>query len=92
MALLGAVSPKRLDELAADEAFLQRLDDLAADLDAYLTRPRWYQEQPAGSRCRQASRTSRWSSASPRCCRTIPVVSGILAGDHLKSASDLGCR
>lgn len=45
VALLGSVSPKRLDELAADHSFLDRLDELAADLDNYLTRPLWYQQQ-----------------------------------------------
>ena len=39
VALLGQVAPKRLDELAKDESFLRRLDELAADLDNYLTRP-----------------------------------------------------
>ena len=29
MALLGQVRPTRLDELAADDSFLRRLDDLA---------------------------------------------------------------
>src|SRR5262245_38427699 len=45
VALLGQVSPKRLDELAVDDSFLRRLDELAADLDNYLTRPLWYQQQ-----------------------------------------------
>jgi starch phosphorylase len=44
VALLGAVSPARLDELALDEAFLGRLDGLAADLNDYLSRPLWYQQ------------------------------------------------
>ena len=39
VALLGVVTPKRLDELAEDGPFLDRLDQLAADLDDYLTRP-----------------------------------------------------
>ncbi|MDT5024473.1 MAG: glycogen phosphorylase, partial [Micromonosporaceae bacterium] len=47
VALLGAVSPKRLDELAVDESFLARLDHLAGELDNYLTRPMWYQERVA---------------------------------------------
>ena len=45
VALLGAVSPQRLDELAADDEFLRRVDARAADLDDYLSRPRWYQQQ-----------------------------------------------
>ena len=45
VALLGAVNPSRLDELALDEEFLGRLDWLAADLNDYLSRPLWYQQQ-----------------------------------------------
>src|ERR1700754_2019532 len=45
VALLGQVAPKRLDELAEDGSFLRRLDELAADLDNYLTRPLWYHQQ-----------------------------------------------
>src|SRR5262249_19068988 len=45
VAWLGQVAPKRLDELAVDESFLRRLDGLAGDLDNYLTRPLWYQQQ-----------------------------------------------
>ena len=42
--MLGQVSPARVEELAHDDSFVQRLDGLAADLDNYLTRPLWYQE------------------------------------------------
>ena len=45
VAMLGPVSPRRLDELAHDESFVRRLDGLAADLDNYLSRPLWYQQQ-----------------------------------------------
>ena len=44
VALLGQVGPARLEQLAGDELFVQRLDALAADLDDYLTRPLWYQQ------------------------------------------------
>ena len=89
MALLGAVSPQRLDELAGDAGFLQRLDALAADLDDYLTRPQWYQEQPADAMPRGIAYFSMEFGVS----EVLPNYSGglgILAGDHLKSASDLG--
>lgn len=41
----GAVKPARLDELAIDETFLRRLDELTAELNDYLNRPLWYQQQ-----------------------------------------------
>ncbi|MGB3485867.1 MAG: glycosyltransferase family 1 protein [Mycobacterium sp.] len=90
VALLGHVAPARLDELATDEAFLGRLDALSADLRNYLSRPLWYQEQtehsamPAGI---------AYFSMEFGVAEVLPNYSGglgILAGDHLKSASDLG--
>ncbi|MEO6793384.1 MAG: alpha-glucan family phosphorylase [Mycobacterium sp.] len=91
VALLGAVSPARLDELAADEAFTARLDGLSADLNDYLTRPRWYQhEQDCGAELPVAI---AYFSMEFGVAEALPNYSGglgILAGDHLKSASDLG--
>ncbi len=89
VALLGVVDPKRLDELAKDQAFLGSLDALAADLDDYLARPMWYQEQdPAVMPTGIAYFSMEFGVAE-----VLPNYSGglgILAGDHLKSASDLG--
>ncbi|MFJ5558831.1 glycosyltransferase family 1 protein [Streptomyces sp. NPDC093250] len=86
--LLGSVATERLTELAGDRAFLDRLDAVADDLHAYMTGDRWYQAQ-----------TDRMPAAiayfSPEFGITaaLPQYSGglgILAGDHLKAASDLG--
>jgi glycogen phosphorylase len=87
--LLGAVDPARLDELAGDQAFLDRLGAAKADLDAYLGADRWY-HQKAG-----AEAPTRIAYFSPEFGITavLPQYSGglgILAGDHLKAASDLG--
>lgn len=86
--LLGRVAPARLTELAGDRDFLDRLGTVADDLHAYMTGDRWYQAQ-----------TDRLPAAvayfSPEFGITaaLPQYSGglgILAGDHLKAASDLG--
>ncbi|MFE9776039.1 glycosyltransferase family 1 protein [Streptomyces sp. NPDC005931] len=86
--LLGSVTPGRLEELAGDRDFLDRLDTVAGDLREYMTGDRWYQAQ-----------TDRLPAAvayfSPEFGITaaLPQYSGglgILAGDHLKAASDLG--
>jgi starch phosphorylase len=86
--LLGEVAPARLEELATDVAFLQRLDDATADLETYLTTDRWYQsigeDAPAGI---------AYFSMEYGLTAVLPQYSGglgILAGDHLKTASDLG--
>ncbi len=91
VALLGQVSPKRLDELAVDDSFLGRLDGLAADLDDYLTRPLWYQQQIAAGA--ELPNGIAYFSMEFGVAEVLPNYSGglgILAGDHLKSASDLG--
>src|ERR1700744_3317823 len=41
--MLGSLRPEKLAALAADQDFLDRLHAAAADLDAYLTGPRWFQ-------------------------------------------------
>lgn len=92
VALLGSVTPRRLDELARDESFLHRLDALAADLDNYLTRPLWYQQERESSEAALPAGIAYFSMEFG-VAGVLPNYSGglgILAGDHLKSASDLG--
>ncbi|MCG6498584.1 alpha-glucan family phosphorylase [Kitasatospora sp. A2-31] len=90
--LLGEVPAARLAALAADRRFLRRLGDLADDLREYLAGPRWYQtaERAAG-----AAQPAAVAYFSPEygIAAALPQYSGglgILAGDHLKAASDLG--
>ncbi len=89
--ILGEVPAGRLDALAADEGFLARLDAAAADLDEYLARPRWYQKQAeAGA---DLPGGIAYFSMEFGVTEVLPNYSGglgILAGDHLKAASDLG--
>ena len=87
VALLGAVDPARLAELAADRRFLRRLADASDDLREYMTAPRWYQTLP------DAARAIAYFSPEYGIAAALPQYSGglgILAGDHLKAASDLG--
>ena len=76
---LGAVSTARLDELAADQGFLQMLGVADADLEHYLTGDRWFQRKSAESAtadgAARRSPTSHRSTASPRCCRSTPAGS-----------------
>lgn len=91
VALLGAVSPARLDELAVDETFGNRLDELAAELNDYLSRPLWYQHQQDSGTVLPTG--IAYFSMEFGVAEALPNYSGglgILAGDHLKSASDLG--
>ena len=89
--MLGEVAAGRLDELAVDGGFLERLDAAAADLDEYLTRPQWFQRQAeAGA---ELPAGIAYFSMEFGVTEVLPNYSGglgILAGDHLKAASDLG--
>ena len=91
-AMLSSMRPGRLADLAGDEDFLRRMDTVLADLREYTTEPRWYQSGDAGA---TDSLPSAIAYFSPEYGITavLPQYSGglgILAGDHLKSASDLG--
>ncbi|MCA1982304.1 alpha-glucan family phosphorylase [Nocardioides nematodiphilus] len=86
--LLGQVSRERLGVLAGDEAFLARLGDARRGLERYLTEDRWYQREMA-----QGPRSIAYFSPEYGVAAALPQYSGglgILAGDHLKAASDLG--
>jgi glycogen phosphorylase len=92
VALLAEVSPARLEELAADPGFTERVDHLSAQLDEYLTKPRWYQQlQSQGDIVLPEG--IGYFSMEFGVAEVLPIYSGglgILAGDHLKAASDLG--
>ena len=86
--LLSEVSADRLGELAADEGFVAWVHEQRAELEAYLTEPRWYSE--FGS---DAPSGIAYFSPEYGVTAALPQYSGglgILAGDHLKTASDLG--
>jgi starch phosphorylase len=86
--LLGSVGPGRIQELAGDGAFLERLATEHADLQRYLSEPRWYQGLE-----NDPPKAIAYFSAEYGITAVLPQYSGglgILAGDHLKSASDLG--
>jgi starch phosphorylase len=86
--MLGALGQERLDALAADDAFVERVREEAERLDAYLTGDRWYQRVTGDKPAHIAYFSPEFGVDG-----SLPQYSGglgILAGDHLKSASDLG--
>ncbi|MFB7326502.1 glycosyltransferase family 1 protein [Streptomyces sp. NPDC056190] len=86
--LLGSVRPARLTELAGDRRFLRRLTAAADDLHDYVTGDRWYQDRSEGLPAAVAYFSPEFGITA-----ALPQYSGglgILAGDHLKAASDLG--
>ena len=93
--MLGEVSAERLAVLARDRRFLRRLADVYDDLTDYLQQPRWYQHRQAEAAAGDPQLPAAIGYFSPEFGITavLPQYSGglgILAGDHLKAASDLG--
>ena len=87
--VLAEVPPGRLEELAGDQAFLDALARATGSLDEYLDQPRWFQQQHGSS----MEGVVAYFSPEFGISEAVPQYSGglgVLAGDHLKSASDLG--
>ena len=87
--LLGTVAPERLAALAKDQGFRSYLAEIDAELTRYLSQPRWFQGRETTSPLRLVAYFSPEFGIS----EALPLYSGglgVLAGDHLKSASDLG--
>src|SRR3954462_13789926 len=87
--LLGLVRRERLETLGDDNGVLRYLSEIDDELERYLTRPRWFQSRAARSPLRQVA----YFSPEFGIAEAVPQYSGglgVLAGDHLKAASDLG--
>ena len=86
--MLGLLPQERLSELTADEGFLAQLDRVSTRLSSYLERPTWFAQSHD-----QSGLCVAYFCAEFGVVEGLRVYSGglgILAGDHLKSASDLG--
>lgn len=88
VAFLGEVDPARLEELAADAGYVEWAERERSGLREYLSEPRWFQSLGT-----DRPRTVAYFSPEFGITAALPQYSGglgILAGDHLKAASDLG--
>jgi starch phosphorylase len=89
VALLGQIDQRRLTELAADIGFIAHLGRAREVLARYVAEAKWFQTE----HWEDASLTVAYFSAEFGITGCLPIYSGglgVLAGDHLKSASDLG--
>jgi len=87
--LLGSIEQKRLEALAADEGFLAHLSRVADNLKKYLARRTWFKKNHGEDKPYQIA----YFSMEYGLAKGLPIYSGglgVLAADHLKSASDLG--
>ncbi len=97
--LLGAIDQARLEQLLHDDGFLAHLDRVELAFHEYLSAPTWFQETYGAGKTGNgmpplpADFTITYFSAEFGIHESIPIYSGglgVLSGDHLKSASDLG--
>jgi len=91
--LLGKVGQDRLEELASDGVYLSHLEKTAERLDNYLRRKTWFDELKQGQDVSLDNMLIATFSAEFGLHESIPIYSGglgVLAGDTLKSASELG--
>jgi starch phosphorylase len=87
--LLGSLSQKTLDETAESESFLAHMDRVEKELDWHMTRKSWYDENKVNF----DNAGIAYFSAEFGIHESLPMYSGglgVLAGDHIKSASELG--
>jgi len=86
--LLGSVDPARLESLSRDHDYVSWANSTLGNLRDYLEQPRWYQGLEG-----EKPEAIAYFSPEFGIAAALPQYSGglgILAGDHLKSASDLG--
>jgi glycogen phosphorylase len=89
VAMLGMVSSERFAELAEDGPFTSFLTTLEDDFERYLEEPRWWHQRADSS----SVECIAYFSPEFGVGEALAVYSGglgVLAGDHLKAASDLG--
>lgn len=86
--MLGTISQQRLQEVAEDEGFIAQMTRAAQQLDDYLKNRAWFRKERGAKKECYAYFSMEFGLA-----KCLPIYSGglgVLAGDHLKSASDLG--
>jgi starch phosphorylase len=89
IALLGAVSQDRMEKLAKDDGYIAQLDRVYESLTQYLKSETWFSR----NHFKESSPLIAYFSMEFGLTECLPIYSGglgILAGDHVKSASELG--
>jgi starch phosphorylase len=87
--MLGSLQQSRIEELLADDGFMAHLQRVEEMLREYMEGSTWYQKARKSAPPLQVA----YFSMEFGLHESIPIYSGglgVLSGDHLKSASDLG--
>lgn len=88
-AMLGLVKQNRLEELADDTSFISHMKRVKAELDKYMSVPTWFDKTFPEYKDKKIA----YFSTEFAIHESLPIYSGglgVLSGDHLKSASDMG--
>ena len=88
VALLNLISQEKLQAAAADEGFLAHYNRVVTDFRYYMQAPTWFSLNHPGNKTQIA-----YFSAEYGLHECLPIYSGglgVLSGDHMKSASELG--
>ncbi|MHC4295441.1 MAG: alpha-glucan family phosphorylase, partial [Planctomycetota bacterium] len=93
VAMLGLIDQERLTQMSNDEGFLAHLARVHADLQTYLEKPGWWYKTYGGGKSKEKTDIQvAYFCAEFGISECIPIYSGglgVLAGDHLKSSSEL---
>src|SRR5579862_6544247 len=88
--MLGTIDQTQLEMASIDDGFLAQLDSAVGELDSYVTsKSTWYRRTHGNVDGLQVAYFSAEFGLT-ECLSIFAGGLGILAGDHLKSASNLG--
>lgn len=89
VAMLGRVSQEKLEAASKDDGFLSHFKRCSTNLKNYLSSPTWFSKNYKDLKNFNVVYFS-FEYGITECLQTYSGGLGVLAGDHLKSASDLG--
>ena len=87
--MLGQISQERIEELTRDSSFLEHLERVHLSFKLYMKSKNWYSENYT----RADAPYIAYFSMEFGLTESLPIYSGglgVLSGDHIKTASDLG--
>jgi len=88
--MLGLIPQQRYEDLASDDSFLSQLRRAGQRFDEYMTSPMWYDKLCENGYVDPLIAYFSLEFAITESLQIYNGGLGILAGDHLKSSSDLG--
>ncbi len=88
--MLGLVSQERLDEVQKDPAFMAHFNRVLESFDAYMNDKNTWYEVNRGGKDKPVLAYFSTEFGLTECLANYSGGLGVLSGDHLKSASDLG--